>query len=115
MSVKSALEGSASPVAVECDDTTDYAYGCPAGSRQAFPKAVIHAAHYLLFYLAMVHILFSLLTSVITNVKVSAKIPPGFLRMRCSGARHSLRGSGAAQVCCVAAPRSPRSSPSGVR
>lgn len=45
-------------------------YLCPAGSRQVFARTVIHAAHYLLFYLAIVHILFSLLTSVITNFKV---------------------------------------------
>ncbi|GFR49878.1 hypothetical protein Agub_g11982, partial [Astrephomene gubernaculifera] len=46
-------------------------YVCPYGTRQVFSKQVIHAAHYLLFYLAIVHILFSLLTSVITNVKLS--------------------------------------------
>ncbi|KAG2449216.1 hypothetical protein HYH02_005963 [Chlamydomonas schloesseri] len=46
-------------------------YLCPVGSRQVFARTVIHAAHYLLFYLAIVHILFSLLTSVITNVKLS--------------------------------------------
>lgn len=45
-------------------------YSCVYGYRQVFPKTAIHAAHYLLFYLAMVHILFSLLTSVITNIKV---------------------------------------------
>ncbi|KAG2483571.1 hypothetical protein HYH03_017578 [Edaphochlamys debaryana] len=46
-------------------------YVCSPGSRQVFAKVVTYAAHYLLFYLAVVHILFSLLTSVITNIKLS--------------------------------------------
>ncbi|KAG2499750.1 hypothetical protein HYH03_002682 [Edaphochlamys debaryana] len=46
-------------------------YLCNVYSRQVFTRSVIHAAHYLLFYLAIVHILFSLLTSVITNVKLA--------------------------------------------
>lgn len=45
-------------------------YVCPLGDRQVFSRKVIHGAHYLLFYLAIVHILFSLLTSVLTNASV---------------------------------------------
>ncbi|KAG2436267.1 hypothetical protein HXX76_006578 [Chlamydomonas incerta] len=63
---------SAPPAAPAIEVTVPYGtYLCPTGSRQVFARTVIHAAHYLLFYLAIVHILFSLLTSVITNVKLS--------------------------------------------
>lgn len=47
-------------------------YVCPYGSRQVFSRKIIHGSHYLLFFLAIIHIIFSLITSVLTNASVSA-------------------------------------------
>ena len=69
-------------------------YSCSAGKRQVFPRSVIHGAHYMLFYLAIIHILFSLFTSVITNFKVWVRVQGA---RACDRAHGGLRGSAARQ------------------
>ncbi len=43
---------------------------CPEGKRHLFPKGSIATAHYLLFFVALVHILYSLLTFTLTLHRV---------------------------------------------
>lgn len=47
---------------------------CPEGKRHLFPKGSIATAHYLLFFVALVHILYSLLTFTLTLHRVGMNV-----------------------------------------
>jgi hypothetical protein len=48
---------------------------CPPGKRHLFPAGTITKAHYLLFFVALVHIIYSLFTFTLTLQRVRDKAP----------------------------------------